>query len=387
MTRARKAPVVGGRSVPSGTPAAAWFAAQSFHADRSRDRAATTPPSAVPSVDGGASDNEQLQRAFAAITSRRACAECKGAAVLPGHTRKTPRQCTACLPAQVAAPAPITVHRIDLAQPRANPRRATRTHALQNGQPLCGRAALLEQTPLQEAPSCEACAFRMRRELQRLSQPDAPETVANELAMSDAQVEDFWLRVDRRGGQYACWPWIGTMCRAGYGRFSIQGKRREHKRKRRANAHRISFSLARGPVPAELFVCHRCDNPPCCNPAHLFLGTHTENMRDMYAKGRKPSRKGVSRTLPREVADHVAGYRERGERPEDVARDHGIKVRMVYWLAAQRGLAPGGKVVTDEMAAEIRALAASGLSFIEIGKRVGVSRRTAAKYARVGGAS
>jgi hypothetical protein len=98
VSRARKA---------AGTNAAAWFYSQSFHADRPLDRAATTPPSATP-VDGGASDNEQLQRAFAALTNRRACAECKGAAVLPGHTRKNPRPCTARLPAQVA-PKPATV--------------------------------------------------------------------------------------------------------------------------------------------------------------------------------------------------------------------------------------------------------------------------------------
>ena len=90
--------------------------------------------------------------------------------------------------------------------------------------------------------------------------------------------ERFWPKVDNRGpGE--CWLWIGATDRWGYGRLRIDG--------RFIGAHRISWQLAHGSnAPDSLFVCHSCDNPLCCNPAHLWLGTAAENNRDAAAKGR-----------------------------------------------------------------------------------------------------
>ena len=88
----------------------------------------------------------------------------------------------------------------------------------------------------------------------------------------------FWARVDRSAGDEACWPYTGSRRGNGYGRLRLFGKYEL--------AHRVAYRLTAGDIPDALHVCHRCDNPPCCNPAHLFVGTHQDNMNDKVAKGR-----------------------------------------------------------------------------------------------------
>jgi len=76
----------------------------------------------------------------------------------------------------------------------------------------------------------------------------------------------------------ACWEWNGPRDYHGYGRKTVNRKT--------VRLHRLAWEWANGPIPPGMFICHRCDNPPCVNPAHLFLGTNLDNVRDMIAKKR-----------------------------------------------------------------------------------------------------
>jgi hypothetical protein len=104
-------------------------------------------------------------------------------------------------------------------------------------------------------------------------------------AISAKVAARFWSKVDRSGGSDACWPWIAGRFSNGYGAFRVGG--RPHA------AHRVALVLS-GAELGGLAALHHCDNPPCCNPAHLFVGTLSDNARDMIAKGRGPSQNGHS---------------------------------------------------------------------------------------------
>jgi hypothetical protein len=100
-------------------------------------------------------------------------------------------------------------------------------------------------------------------------------------------------------GEDECWPWRGARHEKGYGRF---GPRR---------VHRSMYETFVGPIRDGLHVLHRCDNPPCCNPAHLFLGTNADNVADRVAKGR--TRTGTTlRKLTREQVQTLRGMAATG---------------------------------------------------------------------------
>jgi hypothetical protein len=94
--------------------------------------------------------------------------------------------------------------------------------------------------------------------------------------------ERFWENIDKRSPD-ECWPWKLKPDTFGYGRMKIKGKMK--------GAHREAWELTNGEIPAGMWVLHSCDNPPCCNPAHLFLGTSLDNARDRAAKGRSAHNK------------------------------------------------------------------------------------------------
>lgn len=113
-----------------------------------------------------------------------------------------------------------------------------------------------------------------------------PHTIAKGGPLSRPVADRFWPKVQRGEG---CWLWTGACDTYGYGLI------RWRQRDRWDKAHRVSWIIASGPIPNGLCVLHKCDNPPCVNPAHLFLGTQADNMHDMKIKGRASNR--AHRTL------------------------------------------------------------------------------------------
>ena len=85
---------------------------------------------------------------------------------------------------------------------------------------------------------------------------------------------------DSFSGVDSCWTWPKSYFKSGYGQFSETAKKPEY-------AHRMAYKAFFGPIPDGMYVCHKCDNPACFNPAHLFLGEPVDNVNDMWAKGRQ----------------------------------------------------------------------------------------------------
>jgi hypothetical protein len=136
-----------------------------------------------------------------------------------------------------------------------------------------------------------------------------------------------WSRT--QDGPDGCIEFTGARTECGYGRIGVGSRGQGYER-----THRVAWELANGPIPAEIEVCHTCDNPPCCNVDHLFLGTHTDNVRDMWSKGRQ------------------AGQIPTGEQHPDAR-------------------------LTDAQVADLRALAPQLGNYAELGRRYGISKQHA----------
>ena len=130
----------------------------------------------------------------------------------------------------------------------------------------CGTAFLVTPARATTARFCSiACKGLFQRRLPVVTERD---------------IERFWSHVDSSDGPDACWPWTKCCDTGGYGRIMWVEMRP-------ATASRLAYELTNGVTLApNVDVCHTCDNPPCCNPAHLFAGTVMDNVRDMIRKGR-----------------------------------------------------------------------------------------------------
>lgn len=116
-----------------------------------------------------------------------------------------------------------------------------------------------------------------------------------------------------------CWLWNRRVGTFGYGMVSFNGAN--------VGAHRLMYQLRVGPIPEGMFVCHRCDNPPCCNPEHLFLGTTEDNTSDKMTKGRE-ARGEMVNTCKLTEAD-VLAIRADPRKYADICNDYGIGMSQV----------------------------------------------------------
>lgn len=128
--------------------------------------------------------------------------------------------------------------------------------------------------------------------------------------------ERFWSCVDRTGGSESCWEWRLSRYRGGYGKTSDAGKS--------LYAHRVAYELSVGPIPPGMEVCHSCDNPPCCNPSHFFLGTHHQNLMDSVSKSRWRMGEKYGGPLTRESVKEIRASGKRGEVHERIAERFGV---------------------------------------------------------------
>ncbi len=141
--------------------------------------------------------------------------------------------------------------------------------------------------------------------------------------ITESQAERFWSKCSKGDG---CWNWTGSKFKQGYGVFRMdhQGKRHEF------SASRLAYALHSKSDPAELMVCHSCDNRACINPAHLFTGTHQDNIADMISKGRqcRGKDKHSAKLTEQDVLAIRAEYRN-GAWPSALAKRYGVASRTI----------------------------------------------------------
>lgn len=127
-----------------------------------------------------------------------------------------------------------------------------------------------------------------------------------------------------------CWLWLGTVVRKGHGTFYVNSENRK------LRAHRVAYELFKGPIPEGLHVLHRCDVPCCVNPAHLFLGTHDQNMADMKRKGRARKGKGEQAATHKLTSAQVLEIRASDDSNAALGRRLGISTSHIRLIRARQ---------------------------------------------------
>jgi hypothetical protein len=131
-----------------------------------------------------------------------------------------------------------------------------------------------------------------------------------------ADIEKLWRNV-KVGGPTDCWPCRFSKFPSGHVGFWMEGRTHQ--------AHRAAWLFTNGPIPEGMCVLHRCDNPPCCNPAHLFLGTRIDNVRDRDSKGRQAiGARHAHSKLTMEIALEIRAMRATGVTLSSLAAKYGV---------------------------------------------------------------
>jgi len=170
-----------------------------------------------------------------------------------------------------------------------------------------------------------------------------------EIKLTPADEVNFWAKVNKDGPTMPgmdspCWVWTASKDRKGYGNIRIAGDL--------FRAHRVVWTLYNGQVPYGvghhgICVCHRCDRRDCTNPTHLFLGTNTENMRDMFAKKRngsitRPDRiargeiQGSAKLVVAQVLEIRALYAAGGITLKQLATRYGVHLTLIHAILRRK---------------------------------------------------
>lgn len=177
---------------------------------------------------------------------------------------------------------------------------------------------------------------------------NAPKAVPH---LSEKDKERITSQIENKGPD-ECWEWTGNKAR-GYGQIMVGGK--VHK------AHRLAYFIAHGAFDWSMFVCHTCDNPSCCNPSHLFLGTCSDNFQDMLKKGRANKASGDRHGMRLKPERRATGDR------------HGSKT---HPESTQKGVKHWNTKITEDNVRVIRSRCEAGEYHRVVAKDYGLSRQT-----------
>ena len=153
---------------------------------------------------------------------------------------------------------------------------------------------------------------------------------------TEKDIERFWSKVDKRKIE-ECWEWQGTRDRyyGVFAKYTPETKGANHN----YLAHRVAFFLYHNLTESNKIVCHRCDNCYCCNPHHLYLGSHHDNAQDMMKRNRYAKRRGVLNTQTKLSEKAVIEIREEidnGAPPKKIASFYNVSVATIYDIKAKR---------------------------------------------------